>query len=324
MSRILLGGAGTPSRCGAAREACMEPAACYGYEVDSPLVFHYLREGRGEVLEVGTSDAGPPPDRGNLLFEWLPRRGQPYHARLYQDGRCYSLWVQGVGWYQIDPRVPRLDLPACDDVVQREERMWGIPAALCFLARGDLPLHAAAVQVGEGAVLLAAPGRFGKTTLAAGFIQAGHRLLSEDISCIRLVPAPSVVPGPAMLRVRRDVLRYLTLDRMHVVAERPDRISLAVDRPWRGDCQPVRLLAVVLLKGESQAPATERVPTVRSLPDLWALNFHLRDSAAQAQGFAGIAEIARSVPVWNLLRPLRVAELQATVDHIVMTCLPPA
>ena len=39
------------------------------------------------------------------------------------------------------------------------------------------------------------PGHFGKTTLAAGFDVAGYRVLCEDVSCIRLSSAPSVVRG---------------------------------------------------------------------------------------------------------------------------------
>ena len=56
---------------------------------------------------------------------------------------------------------------------------------LCFRARGDTALHAAAVEVDGQAVVLGAPGTFGKTTLAAAFHAAGHRLLSEDTTCIR-------------------------------------------------------------------------------------------------------------------------------------------
>jgi hypothetical protein len=301
----------------------MEPATCYGYQVDSRLAFHYLRDGIGERLEVVVADGGPLSDHARLLTEWVPRRGHAYHARLYQEGTRYRMWVEDLGWYQINPQAPRIDLPASDDVVQREERMWGIPTALCFLGRGDLSLHAAAVEVGGRAILLAAPGRFGKTTLAAGFVQAGFRLLSEDVSCVRLSPEPTVVPGPAMLRVRRDVLRRLKLSRMHVVAERSDRVSLAIDQPWRGDCQPVPLRAVVFLKGEASVPTAESVPAARSLPDLWALNFRLPDSAAWAQSFTGIAEIAKHVPVWNLLRPLRIEKLPTTVEHVVAACLAP-
>jgi hypothetical protein len=301
----------------------MEPAACYGYRVESPLAFAYLREGAGESLEVAVADGGPLPDHARLLAEWLPRRGHRYHTRLYEDGPRYRMWVEGLGWYQIDPEARRINVPESDDVVRREEGMWSIPSALCFLARGDLSLHAAAIQVDEGAILLAAPGRFGKTTLAAGFVQAGYRLLSEDITCIRLSPEPCVIPGPAMLRVRRDVLRHLTLSRMHIVRERPDRVSFAIDEPWRGDCRPVRLRAVVLLKGEARRPATEAVATVRALPDLWTLSFRLPDSAAHARSFAGVAEIVRRVAVWNLLRPFRVEELPSTVDHVVAACLGP-
>lgn len=129
------------------------PGSCFGYQISSPLAFNYLRDGAGEDLTVTVAESLPPPDRAQPLMEWLPRPGQAYHARLYQTGPQYQLWVQDLGWYEVDPRARRIRLPDTDEVVLREERLWGIPAALCFLEREDLPLHAAAGDdTSEGAL----------------------------------------------------------------------------------------------------------------------------------------------------------------------------
>src|SRR4029450_8669179 len=109
---------------------------------------------------------------------------------------------------------------------------------LSFLSRGDISLHAAAVEVGNGAVILGAPSRFGKTTLAYAFQQAGHRVLSEDLVCCR----PStcdVIPGPALLRLRPDVYRSNLPDGLFVAAERPDRYFVGFSPEKAGSGAPV-------------------------------------------------------------------------------------
>ena len=58
---------------------------------------------------------------------------------------------------------PLLTMPLGVEPVRREERLWGIPAALALIRRGDVAVHAAAVEIDGRALLFAGPGRFGKT-----------------------------------------------------------------------------------------------------------------------------------------------------------------
>ncbi|MCJ7738930.1 MAG: hypothetical protein MUQ10_16710, partial [Anaerolineae bacterium] len=39
----------------------------------------------------------------------------------------------------------------------------------------------------------------------------GYRVLAEDVACVRLEEAAVVIPGPALLRLRRDVADRLEL-----------------------------------------------------------------------------------------------------------------
>lgn len=291
--------------------------SCYGFQPFSDLAFEYLRGGEGEPLAVDEREDAEN-GRGILVSEWTPIPGRRIWARLYADGPRYNLWVEGYGSFAVDPYAPSVGLPAgTNDPVRREERMWGIPTMLCFLARGDLPLHAAAVDVGGEAVLLAAPGYFGKTTLAAGFDAAGYRVLSEDVSCIRFAPEPSVVPGPAMLRVRHDVVDRLELAGARAVAESDNRVHYSLDPARRGDSTPVRLRAVVLLRSADEGIELDPVPAASALRDLWPLSFRLPTVEDRARCFDGIARLAGSVRIWNLVRPLRLEELGRVVERIV-------
>lgn len=291
---------------------------CYGFRPVSDLAFEYLRGGDGEPLVVFEREEEPENGDGVLVCEWTPVPGRRLWARLYADGGRYRLWVEGYGSFAVDPRRPSVGLPTGSaSAVRREERMWGIPAMLCFLARGDLPLHAAAVDVAGEAVLLAAPGYFGKTTLAAGFDAAGYRVLSEDVSCIRLTPGPAVVPGPAMLRIRHDVAGRVELPRARAVAESDDRVHYSLDPSRRGDSTPVPLRAIVLLRSAEVGIELDAVPAADALRDLWPLSFRLPTVEDRARCFDELARLAASVRIWNLARPLRLDELGRVVERIV-------
>ncbi|MDP8908470.1 MAG: hypothetical protein M3N47_04975 [Chloroflexota bacterium] len=295
----------------------LSPGTCFGFAVRSSLPFHYLRTGAGQPLEVSAPAVAPQGDAGELLFEWAPSSRFPLAGRLIRADPGFRLWVDTWGWFLVDPGAPRVTLPETLNIVRREERLWSIPAILCFLARGDAALHAAAVEVDGKAVVLAAPGSFGKTTLAAAFHSAGYRLLSEDTTCIRTQDPPLVVPGPAMLRLRHDVAAQLEVPNATPVGNiEDDRVHLALDAAVRGDGSPVALGAVVLLRQAHHGLRIERVASAQAVRDLWSLSFRLPTDDDRARCFAAVADLARAIPVWNLYRPLTMRDLPATVDFV--------
>lgn len=291
---------------------------CFGWEIRSAAEFVYLRAGEGQPLTVEVASGEAPAEQGSLLVEYVSTPDSPISARLYGAGSAFHLFVAGTGggWFSIDTRTPRIEIPPSDDPVRREERLWGIPAALCFLARGDLPLHAAAVE-SDGAILLAAPSGFGKTMLSAFMVANGLRLLAEDLSCIRLGPEPSVVPGPAMLRLRRGLAERLELSHTHELSSRDDRVHLALDGALRGDCRPVAIRAVVLLHEDDDGVSLERVPREAAVRDLWSLSFRIPRDADRERCFRGVAELAESVPIWSLRYPRRLDVLAQAAGRVL-------
>ena len=295
-------------------------ATCYGYEIETSLSLRYLRPGVGATSLRISEIEGVDEPVDEPMRRWIPTRDHPFEATLHDDGGRFKFWVKGTGWYLIDPHVPEIKVPRGADPVWREERAWGFPAALCFIARGDLPIHAAAVDVGGRALLFAAPGRFGKTTLAAAFLRRGYRLLSEDISCCRLGDPAVVIPGPAMLRVRHDAYEHLDLASTTVVASDDDRVHLALEDGVRGDGEPVPLAGILLLRKGDGPTTVERVTPTDALQDLWALSFKLPTDDDRARSFAGVTQVADRVPIWNLQRRLRYDELDRVIDLVIDTC----
>ena len=286
---------------------------CYGFAVSSPLPLEYLRGGAGEPLEIGAIETEGPRPNDTLLVEWEPTPDRPLEARLYSDGQSFRLWIGDGGWFSVEPAARRIEVPV-DGGLRREERLWGIPSLLCFLARGDLPLHAAAVEVGGGAVIVAAPRTYGKTTMAAAFHRAGHRVLSEDTTCVRLGPEPAVVPGPAMLRVRHDVAAELELPSVRRVGESDDRVHYALAVP--GDCEPVPVRALIFLDASGET-ALEPVDRADAIRDLWALSFRLPTEDDVGRSFAGVTDLAATVPVRRLRRPLDLGAIDNHLELVV-------
>jgi hypothetical protein len=293
---------------------------CFGFEIRSQLSFTLLRNGLGEPLSV-TSAEHHWEDPGEPLLEWLPRSDRPLHAKIFGDGPRYRMWTDLEGWFTIDPEALHVTAPACQDAVRLEERILSFPLLLSFLHRGDLPLHAAAVEVDGSALLLAAPGHHGKTTLAAAFLGAGFRVLTEDIACCRVGEAPVLFPGPAMLRVRTPSYERLPFPDTRVMAREPGRVHLALEGTARGGGSPVPLRGVVFLRPGDGEGTIERVAPTSALPDVWALSLRLPSDTARARCFSTAAELVDRVPVWNLRRALRYDTLPALVDLIEWTCL---
>ena len=290
---------------------------CFGFAIRSSLPFHYLRQGDGEPMHISASSSTGVGPNDELVIAWKGTPDLPDEGRLYRDGSQFRILTPPLGWFLVDPEKRRIVVPHEANTVLREERLWGVPAILCFLARGDLQLHAAAVQVGSEAIIMVAPRAFGKTTLAAAFVSKGYRLLSEDVTCVRSRSAPCIIPGPAVLRIRPDVADRLEIRNASPVGEPDDRIHFAVDAAARGDCRPVPLRAILLLREIRNGFQLEPVKPMDAVRDLWPQSFNLPTPQDRARCFAAVVDLARSVPVKNLHRPFRFEDLPATVEFVV-------
>jgi hypothetical protein len=289
----------------------------YGFSVRTRETLRFLRSGGGaEPLEIFAAAHARARPRIEPLADWA-LIGTEYEARatLYRVEDGYEFWATDAGAYHVDPEKARIEIPDGGDEILREQRLWGIPVMLCYMHRGDFSLHAAAVEIGSGAVLLAAPSRYGKTTLALAFHRHGYRILSEDLVCCRSEPSWEVLPGPALVRMRTDVYDGHPPQGTHVVAARPDRVFLGLDDHRKGASGPVPIKAIALLR-ESEELRIEPAKASAVLPDLWHLNFRLATDEDRARSFQQLARLAGSVPSWNVHRPLRLESLDKTVELI--------
>jgi hypothetical protein len=89
--------------------------------------------------------------------------------------------------------------------------LLGQALSFALVKNGIEPLHATAVVVEGRAVAFLGDCGFGKSTLAAEFLQAGHLLLTDDLLVLRKTP-PQVLayPGPPRIKLLPEVMnRFL-------------------------------------------------------------------------------------------------------------------
>ena len=301
---------------GSVRTDTGPPRACQGFSVPDHLPSLFARDGGGELLIVDIEELEVP--TGRPLMTWAERHDAAPFARLHSlESGGYRLSIDSVGCFEIDPAARRIVIPRENDA-RVEARLWGLPAALCFIERGDLPVHAAAVDIDGSAALVAAPGRHGKTTLASALLGSGYRVLSEDLSCCSTREGGAdVVPGPTLLRVRRDTFMRLSFPDGEVIAEDPDRVYVRMMGWARGSCEPIPLRAIILLREDEHDVWWESVEKPDAIRDLWALSFRLPDLDSHVASFRGVSHLGNEIPVWNLHRPMRYSSLQDTVDAVV-------
>src|SRR5688500_15901979 len=289
----------------------------YGFSLRTDQPFRFLRSGGGtETLEIVVADTPRVRPEVEPLADWMLQGTQyPARATLYRVERGYEFWATDAGAFHIDPENRRIVIPQVEDEIIREQRLWGLPVMLCYMQRGDFALHAAAVEIGSGAVLFAAPSRYGKTTLALAFHRHGYRVLSEDLVCCRPESACEMLPGPALVRMRTDVYDGHAPPGTHVIVQRPDRIYLGLDDDRKGTSAPVPIKAIVFLR-EADDVRIERVTAAVALADVWHLNFRLATTEFRTRAFRQLTRLAGTVPCWNVYRPLRLESLEPTVDLI--------
>jgi hypothetical protein len=286
--------------------------SAFGFNIHSPFAFETLLPPADLSPLMVVPAEGEPAGTGDLLAE-ISEPG--FRAQIFGQGTAFSLWVEQIGWFRVDPAAACVEAPTEIDPFVREELVLGLPALLCFLERGDASLHAAAIDIGGQAVVLVAPQGHGKSTLAAAFCERGYRVLTEDLACIRLKRQPVVLPGPTSIRVRNDVAADVG---KNLVCRRVglERTRYAPRTQATEGQDQVPVAAVILLKLSSGDVRLEDIDPVQALPDLWGASFRLTREH-ERRAFSALGRIAETVPIQQLFRPLTIDALDRTVARVV-------
>ena len=182
--------------------------------------------------------------------------------------------------------------------------------------RGVATLHAAAVEVGAGAVLLLGRSGAGKSALAAALVERGAALLADDVTGL-VSAAGGVLALPAFPRLR------LWADALQP-ADRRQRVRRNLGQYWKPAAsfctapQPVR--AAFVLESHNRADFdVAPVPSSRAFWTVWAHTYRKRllDALGQRHTHYRIGmALAQGVPFVRVGRPDYPFRLAALADRI--------
>ena len=193
----------------------------------------------------------------------IPRSATPHHNLWgfdfvgFPDGSSYVRW-KDVGEALISKTGRSI---ACHPFRQAPAESFSVYLlgqilSFAFVRNGFEPLHSTAVVIAGQAIAFLGDCGLGKSTLAAAFLQAGHRLLTDDLLVLQLTPRGILAyPGPARIKLFPEVARTFLRDPANCVPMNPHTQKLVVPlQPTQACCDAVPLTAIYALQPSSEAP----------------------------------------------------------------------
>ncbi len=256
------------------------------------------------------------------------RRPWFQHLRL-PDGSDYLRW-SGLFEFLVSPDGRRIHGHPLSGISREAFHAYLLGQTLSFalLKRGIEPLHATAVVIAGEAVGFLGESGYGKSSLGAAFLQAGHPLLTDDLLVLRPDgPGFQAFPGPPRIKLFPHVARRLLGQQITGAPMNKETrklvISLGQDGKgfWREPC-PLRAIYVLTPPGDS--PRSGRITLQRLSPRRafvemlkGTFNAAIIEPARLKRQFALAARLARRLPVRSLSFPRSLALLPAVREAIL-------
>lgn len=269
------------------------PVTGHEFDVDigwGPVATVPAAEPPGEVVAARARDDG----------YWYVASEAGGQTVLRVPGMCDFLVAPGAASVECRPD-PSVD-PAVVGLL-----VSGLVVAFLLGLRGDLVLHASAVEVGGSAVALAGCSGAGKSTLAAVLCAAGAKLVTDDV--LRVVSGPAgvrSVGGTPHLRLRPHaswvVEGFASPQAVSTTAD--DRLGVAP----AASLQPSLPLGAVALVRPSRSATNVEIADVAASQAVLRLAAVLRvggwaQPAVRRRHFDALAGMARSVRVVEAVVP---------------------
>jgi hypothetical protein len=226
-------------------------------------------------------------------------------------GTAALLAVRDVGRYWIDGGREIVVEPA-PGTSERNLRLFLLGSAFGALLhqRGLLPLHANAIEFEGRAVAFMGHSGAGKSTMAAWFLDRGHRVLADDVCVVTFdgEGRPIAHGGIPRLRLWREAIEAsgrTAADYEHAF-DAMDKYN--VPTPRRSDREPLPLSHIYLLRRApdgAAAPAIERLLGVEAVDGLVANTYRggfLKKTGGTGRHLSQCLSVVARAPVFRAER----------------------
>lgn len=254
-------------------------------------------------------------------------RYSTYQYAHLQNGVSYVRW-ENIGEFLVSSN-GRL-ITCCPSRESNEEsfQVYLLGQALSFaLVRcGFEPLHATCIVMEGYAVAFLGDSGFGKSSLAAYFLSAGDRLLTDDLLLLQERPEGFLAyPGPPRIKLFPDIARKYLGGVSGGVPMNSGTSKLVLPLDREKVCEsPITLSAIYELSPPQDMPDTQPVE-FESLTSRQAFvelscntfNYVILDGERSSRQIKETARIVNTVPVNRLLHPRLLSALPLVRQAIV-------
>ena len=248
-------------------------------------------------------------------------------SAVLDDGSAYASWGS-VGEFLVAPDGRRIACRPVERCSGESFQVYMLGQALSFaLVKQHLePLHATVVEIdGEGVAFLGGSA-FGKSTVAASFLEAGHRLVTDDLLVLQQSGTTIwAYPGPPRIKLFPDIAsRFLGgAVGVHMNADTGKLIVPLDERQTCAHAVPIRAMYVLTSPPEAarQAAVTSETLSPRaSFIELVKSTFNRRLAGARRmeRQFAAAGRLIDALPFTRLTYPRRFERLK-DIHDIVLT-----
>ena len=176
----------------------------YGVTLQSGIPLALSTDGSGELAQIGLRTAP-----ASYFFDArreLPAEqdtGSWFKFVRLRDHSSYVRW-EGLGEFLVSARGHQITARQFDEANPESFQVYLLGQALSFalVKCGFEPLHATTVVVNGEAVVFLGESGFGKSSLAACFLEAGCRMLTDDLLVLkRFAGGFLAYPGPPRIKL---------------------------------------------------------------------------------------------------------------------------
>lgn len=183
-----------------------------GITSDWPLALPASLDRTGRIAEVNFVD-GTDEDFSDVDVPADPDRPW-FQSHIFQDRSAYVRWP-GLYEFRIQAGGSRVACRALNgsDRTVLQNYLFGQALSFALVLQGLEPLHAAAVRLDDEAIGFLGDCTFGKSTLLASFVQAGHRVLTDDLLMLVIRDGRTeALPGTGRIKLQPDSARAFLND----------------------------------------------------------------------------------------------------------------
>jgi len=235
-----------------------------------------------------------------------------------ENGSLY-LRISNVGTFRIDGTSVTADRSDSASNWNLSTALLGRVLPALLYSRGYLVVHGSAAAIGEAGVAIIGFKTSGKSSLAAGLYDAGHRAVADDVIVVNFDGGPSLVPSFPRLKLAEPTLEALDLSEN--AGDPSKEWWFPVDDGF--ESTPVSLDSIFILE-ESADAASPSVAPVAPRTAMEALLRHagsvdvVKATQTERRHFWECARVAEAADVKRLCRPdnlLQLPELARTVEN---------